>query len=102
MRNRSRLAAANSKPMLFLALLVVVLAGYWGCRFFASDDAPPAGLPSVYELYCAKCVEVIKVPFAEARGRPRDENRKVLCPKCGTYSGNWGNAPVESGGAMSP
>ncbi|MCH7871570.1 MAG: hypothetical protein IID33_07700, partial [Planctomycetes bacterium] len=99
---RSRLAAANSKSVLVLALLVVVIAGYWGFRFFASDDALPADMPSVYELYCTKCVEVIKVPRAEARGRPRDENRKVLCPKCGTYSGNWGNAPVESGGVMPP
>lgn len=100
MRKRSRLAAANSKSILVLALLVVVIAGYWGFRFFANEDAP-ADLPSVYELYCSKCVEVIEVPAAEARGRPR-QNRKVLCPQCGTFSANWGDAPNESGGAMSP
>lgn len=101
MRKRSRLAAANSKPLLVLGLLVVVIAGYWGFRFFANEDALPADSPSVYDLYCAKCVEVIKVPAAEARGRSR-QNRKVLCPQCGTFSANWGDAPDESGGAMSP
>ncbi len=101
MRKRSRFAATNSKLILILAFFVVVAAGYWGSRFFASKDALPANMPSVYKLYCKKCVEVINVPAAEARGRER-QNGKVLCPKCGTFSGNWGDAPDESGGAMSP
>jgi hypothetical protein len=87
---------------MILVLVVLVAAGYWGFRFFASEDALPADMPSVYELYCTKCAEVIKVPAAEARGRPRDQNRKVLCPKCGTFSGNWGGVPDEAGGVMPP
>ena len=93
----SRRAAVNSRLLAVMALLVLAVGLFWGCRIFDTPDDPA---PDTYKLWCAECKEFFIFPAAEAKGRER-QNEKVLCPKCGTFNGTWGR-PRESEGVISP
>ncbi len=103
-RKLRRIGMVNAKLIGVLALVLIAGAAFWGYKLHSSK-APPVQTREVYELWCSKCKAVHKFPgefpLSEATGRPRDDNGRVLCPKCNTYSGNWGG-PRQVGGAVAP
>ena len=97
---RRRRAATNAKLAWTLAFVLIAGGAFWSYRL-KSSRPPPAPLRKEYELWCSQCKDKLQIPVAEATGRPRNEDGKVLCPKCGTYSGSWG-PPARIGNLVGP
>lgn len=82
----SRRAEANKAPLITLAVVIVLIGGFWAYRGLTrekvSGSADPTAGPRTYRIVCDKCRQVSELTFAELKKLPESEEGTFPCPEC--------------------